>query len=110
MSLEQELENFMDQDANFIKTQEGYPNFFRNLPDALSNVQFCNGTSLYSSRKFGVLDFFDSLSHIPQIASLVEQGEAELKNTLKPGGSVEVSAMNTIYLEKLHSELLRQFE
>jgi len=55
------IEDFIDQDASFIKCQEGYPNFFRNMPDKLSNVTFSNGTSLYRSHPFGVLDFYDSL-------------------------------------------------
>lgn len=28
-AVDSNLEDFMDQDANFIKTQEGYPQFFK---------------------------------------------------------------------------------
>lgn len=32
------VEDALNQDANFIKTQEGYPLFFRDLNDSLSKV------------------------------------------------------------------------
>ena len=65
------VEDYIDQDATFIKSQEGYPSFFRTMQDKLSQVSFSNGTSLYKSRPFGVLDFFDSLMLLPKIHACI---------------------------------------
>ena len=73
-ALESNVEDFIDQDANFIKTQEGYPYFFRNTQDNLSNVKFSNGTSSYNSSPFGILDFYESLSIISNFYALILQG------------------------------------
>lgn len=35
---DEQVEDIMNQDSNFIKTQEGYPIFFRDLRDSLSKV------------------------------------------------------------------------
>lgn len=100
-------EDAIEQDASFIKSQEGYPAFFRNMKDSLSNVSFSNGTSHYSCQPFGVLDFYDSLMILPNIHALILQGQAELKNDLRPAGPVQETLMNTVYLEKLYVELVK---
>jgi len=96
-ALASEVEDLIDQDANFIKTQEGYPHFFRNMQDRLSNVKYSNASS-----SFGILDFYESLTILPNVHALIEQGEAELKNDLRPAGPVQDTIMRTIYLEKLY--------
>ena len=106
-ALESNVEDFLDQDANFIKTQEGYPHFFRNMQDNLSNVKFSNGSSLYNSRPFGILDFYESLAILPGVHALILQGQDELKSDLRPAGPIQENLMNTAYLEKLYVELLK---
>ena len=70
-ALSPEVEDLIDQDANFIKTQEGYPHFFRLMQDRLSNVKFSNGTSLYNSNPFGILDFYESLAILPNVQAMI---------------------------------------
>jgi len=56
---DESVEDIMNRDSNFIKTQEGYPLFFREAADSLSQVKFntlAPGT--------GLLDFYESLSTI----------------------------------------------
>jgi ASC-1-like (ASCH) protein len=58
------------------------------MQDKLSNVKFSYGSSLYNSEAFGILDFYESLSILPSVHAMILQGEAELKNDLKPAGPI----------------------
>jgi len=82
------VEDYIDRDASFIKSQEGYPSFFRSTADRLSQVTFCNGTDQYRCQPFGVLDFYDSLQIMPNVHAQILQGQAELKKDLCPAGAV----------------------
>lgn len=88
-AVDNSVEELLDKDANFMKTQEGFPSFFRHMQDGPSKAQFSNGTSLYSSRPFGVLDFYESLSALPNVHSMIQQGQSELKHDLKPAGPIQ---------------------
>ena len=46
---------------------------------------------------------------IPQLHSLISQGEAELKSELKPAGPIEGTLMGAIYLEKVYVDLVTTF-
>jgi hypothetical protein len=87
-AVDDSVEELIDKDANFMKTQEGFPPFFRHLNDGLSRAQFSNGTTLYNCRPFGVLDFYESLAVLPNVHAMVLQGQSELKHDLKPAGPI----------------------
>lgn len=106
-ALDPSVEELLDQDANFMKTQEGYPSFFRHMNDNLSKAQFSNGTSMYNSKQFGILDFYESLSVLPNVHSMVLQGQSELKKDLKPAGPIHQVIMNTLFLEKVLVEFMK---
>ena len=73
-ALDPAVDDLIDRDANFMKNNEGYPYPFRRMADALSNNSFSNGTALYEGRRFGLLDFYESLGVLPNVFSLIEQG------------------------------------
>ena len=64
------VEDIMSQDSNFIKTQEGYPFFLKQLgnnTDSLSKIKF---TDL--SNEVGVLDFYESMTAIPKLFAAID--------------------------------------
>lgn len=70
-------------------------------------MRFCNGTSLYASAPFGILDFYDSLQVLPNIHAMIKQGQSELKSDLKPAGAVHENLMNAAYLELVFVEMVK---
>ena len=61
------VDDIMNQDSNFTKTQEGYPLFFRDMQDSLSRVKFNS-----CSAQIGMLDFFESLTVVPKMYSAMQ--------------------------------------
>lgn len=90
------IEDMMNQDANFIKTQEGYPMFFRDLNDS-SNVKFT-----HYSQSIGLLDFYESLALLPMIHSALTITRNELLSLHKPANALESIALNIAFLEKAY--------
>ena len=70
-TLDPDIEDYIEKDANYIKNQEGFPCFFKKGSDTFSNVSFSNPTSFYNPSIFGVLDFYESLSVLSNVYSLL---------------------------------------
>ncbi|CDW75700.1 UNKNOWN [Stylonychia lemnae] len=92
-------EEAMNQDANFIKTQEGYPVFIRDSNDSLSRVKFTD-----FSNEIGVLDFYESLTAIPKVVASIQIVFEEVVETCMPANQLQLISLNTIYLEKCFVE------
>ena len=89
----------MNHDANFIKTQEGYPVFIREHRDALSKVKFSP-----FSHEIGLLDFFESLTCVPKVWAALTVAFKEVEESLLPTSTLELIAMNQVYMEKCFVE------
>lgn len=96
------VEETMNHDANFIKTQEGYPLFYRDQQDSLSKVKF----NTYSN-EIGLLDFYESLIIIPKVYSSLNILFEDFQKELKPANASQHIAFNIIFLEKAYAEFKR---
>ena len=86
----------MNENATFIKNEEGNPRRF-------NNKEYCIDT-LLTQEKIGVLDFYESLGWIHWLESMVDQCMDELTSVHKPINNYRLAAIEIKLLDKVISK------
>ena len=89
------VDDIMNQDANFIKTQEGYPIFLKHSNDPLSKVKFSS-----FSAEIGVLDFYESLTILPKVCSSLQILFQDLLQHTPPQSNLHAIHLQTVFYQK----------
>lgn len=95
--------DIMNENANFIRVYEGYPDFHLEI-NGLKSLKLCHHKYNDWSVPMNILDFYESLGFISKFYATIQSVFSELQEVLKPHDQTLLTLIETKILERAFVE------